>query len=166
MVYMVIRQEVATAQAAQYLGSVRLQRPWSYSAVTSVALVQAVYRNPMTVFGCRAHDRIFRSFLWPCSIGVCVWRKSRSNLHWSVNLMMLIIIYIHRVALEKHKGNIVDWTGGLRPPVQHWEKEIGGKNLKRNTLAQQLAFFENFRWKANLLGLQVTHPVRNWSTDA
>ena len=26
---MLFRQEVATAQAAQYLGSVRLQRPWS-----------------------------------------------------------------------------------------------------------------------------------------
>ena len=35
---MLFRQEAAAAQAAQYLGSVRLQRPWSYAAVTSLAL--------------------------------------------------------------------------------------------------------------------------------
>ena len=36
---MLFRQEVAAAQAAQYLGSVRLQRPWSYAAVTSVVFI-------------------------------------------------------------------------------------------------------------------------------
>jgi membrane fusion protein len=39
---MLFRQEVAAAQAAQYLGSVRLQRPWSYAAVTSAALALAL----------------------------------------------------------------------------------------------------------------------------
>jgi hypothetical protein len=37
---MLFRQEVAAAQAAHYLGSVRLQRPWSYAAVNSVAFLR------------------------------------------------------------------------------------------------------------------------------
>ncbi len=37
---MLFRQEVAAAQASQYLGSVRLQRPWSYAAVTIVACIR------------------------------------------------------------------------------------------------------------------------------
>ena len=39
---MLFRQEVAAAQAAQYLGSVRLQRPWSYAGVTGLALALAL----------------------------------------------------------------------------------------------------------------------------
>ena len=48
---MLFRQEVATAQAAQYLGSVRLQRPWSYAAVTSVALALALMLVAFATWG-------------------------------------------------------------------------------------------------------------------
>ncbi len=48
---MLFRQEVAAAQAAQYLGSVRLQRPWSYAAVTSVALALALMLVAFATWG-------------------------------------------------------------------------------------------------------------------
>jgi len=48
---MLFRQEVASAQAAQYLGSVRLQRPWSYAAVTSVALALALMLVAFATWG-------------------------------------------------------------------------------------------------------------------
>ena len=48
---MLFRREVAAAQAAQYLGSVRLQRPWSYAAVTSVALALALMLVAFATWG-------------------------------------------------------------------------------------------------------------------
>lgn len=48
---MLFRQEVAAAQAAQYLGSVRLPRPWSYAAVTSVALALALMLVAFATWG-------------------------------------------------------------------------------------------------------------------
>jgi len=48
---MLFRQEVAAAQAAQYLGSVRLQRPWSYAVVTSVALALALMLVAFATWG-------------------------------------------------------------------------------------------------------------------
>ncbi len=48
---MLSRQEVAVAQAAQYLGSVRLQRPWSHAAVTSVALALALMLLAFATWG-------------------------------------------------------------------------------------------------------------------
>ena len=48
---MLFRQEVAAAQAAQYLGSVRLQRPWSYAAVTSIALALALMLVAFATWG-------------------------------------------------------------------------------------------------------------------
>ena len=48
---MLFRQEVVAAKAAQYLGSVRLQRPWSYAAVTSVALALALMLVAFATWG-------------------------------------------------------------------------------------------------------------------
>jgi len=48
---MLFRQEVAAAQAAQYLGSVRLQRPWSYAGVTGLALALAMMLVAFATWG-------------------------------------------------------------------------------------------------------------------
>ena len=48
---MFFRQEVAAAQAAQYLGSVRLQRPWSYAAITSTAMAVGLMLAAFATWG-------------------------------------------------------------------------------------------------------------------